>query len=184
MINELILFYWERRFEKNELHFNNNIYISNSPSKSYSKYETFPATTNNNADANQNGNILRMGKSVQPFPFVSCYFLSPTSTEKGGLKFPRQRLAKRKASKQFAAAKCADGTMSPLIESGGDLCISGGRLSFSNLRVHATPVHGGLEGGGRRLCANHFRRRGMEKQRRKKSVLLPRRCTPCISPRI
>lgn len=30
--------------------------------------------------------------------------------------------------------------MSPLIESGRDLCISGGRLSFSNLRVHATPV--------------------------------------------
>lgn len=25
-----------------------------------------------------------MGKSAQPFPFVSCYFLSPTSTEKGG----------------------------------------------------------------------------------------------------
>lgn len=26
MINELILFYWERRFEKNKLHFNNNTY--------------------------------------------------------------------------------------------------------------------------------------------------------------
>lgn len=104
------------------------------------KHETFAAITNNNADANQNGNIPRMEKSAQPFLFVSCYFLFPTSTGQGRLKFPRQRLAKGKASKQFEAAKCADGTMSPLIESGRDLCISGGRLSFSNLRVHATPV--------------------------------------------
>lgn len=48
------------------------------------KHETFPAITNNNADANQNGNIPRMEKSAQPFLFVSCYFLCPTSTGRGG----------------------------------------------------------------------------------------------------
>lgn len=146
------------------------------------EYETFPAITNNITQMQiKNGNILCMEKSVQPFLFVSCYFLLPSNGE-GRLKFPR-RLAKGKASKQFEAAKCADGTMSPLIESGRDLCISGrglGRLSFSNLRVHATPVHAGED--ERRLCANHLRRRGVEKQQRK-SLLLPFTHL-CISPKI
>lgn len=69
------------------------------------KHETFPAITNNNADANQNGNIPRMEKSAQPFLFVSCYFLSPTSTGRGGWNFldrgsPRERQANN--SKQLS----------------------------------------------------------------------------------
>lgn len=62
------------------------------------------------------------GKIGLTFFFSLVLFaLADVSSE---LKFPRQRLTKRKASKQFEAAKCADGTMSPLIESGRDLCIS------------------------------------------------------------
>lgn len=62
------------------------------------------------------------GKIGLTFFFSLVLFALPDVSSE--LKFPRQRLTKRKASKQFEAAKCADGTMSPLIESGRDLCIS------------------------------------------------------------
>lgn len=61
------------------------------------EYETFPAITNNITQMQiKNGNILCMEKSVQPFLFVSCYFLPPSKGGRnslGGRGSPRERQA-------------------------------------------------------------------------------------------